>query len=165
MHASLRSQSGKRLRRNLFRHVFKRRLRQLLSLDSTGEATGGGNATFARLVGSATDHKNAQSGGSSEAWIAGPVVGGVVALILLGIILWWWGQRRRTRWPGQTLSTTKEPEADGQFLNVHNKEADLSEETHNELSGSTKREELGDYSNKAELSGQSRQHSLRHELG
>lgn len=58
-------------------------------LNETGNADTGANATFAqRLMDSDKRH-------SSDAWIAGPVLGAVVALMLVILGLLWWRRRRR----------------------------------------------------------------------
>ena len=70
-------------------------------LNGTGNADNGANATFAkRLPGSDNSH-------SSEAWIAGPVVGGVVVLLLVILGLFCW-RRRRRRTPRVPTSNDRE---------------------------------------------------------
>ena len=126
-------------------------------LNSTGKYVGGGNATYASLVGPVSKR-------SSKAWIAGPVVGGVIALLLLTIVVWWW-RRRKTRWPNEIRDAGRQPEVDGQYLNADAKEAELSEETKYELFGKSRTAELSGYSSQAELSDDTSHHPVRHELG
>lgn len=72
-------------------------------LSSLGVANGGGNITFAQVTSSnstpavsTTDHHNGNGG--SKAWIAGPVIGGIVVLGLLAGVFWWL-RRRSSRKP------------------------------------------------------------------
>jgi hypothetical protein len=58
-------------------------------LNGTGNADTGANATFAKLL------RDSDNSHSSDAWIAGPVLGGVVALLLVIVGLLWWRRRRR----------------------------------------------------------------------
>ena len=67
-------------------------------LNATGSPNKGTNATFAQLtsgptvvpVSHASDHGN-----KTMAWIAGPVIGGVIALILLFGGIFWWRRRQK----------------------------------------------------------------------
>ena len=70
-------------------------------LNGTGNADTGANATFAKLL------RHSHDSHSSDAWIAGPVVGGVVVLLLVIFGLLWW-RRRRRRSPRVPTSNDRE---------------------------------------------------------
>ncbi|RAO67900.1 uncharacterized protein BHQ10_003912 [Talaromyces amestolkiae] len=44
---------------------------------------------------------------SSKAWIAGPVIGGIVAIALVALILWWWCRRKKSS--AQTAAAASTP--------------------------------------------------------
>jgi hypothetical protein len=44
---------------------------------------------------------------SSKAWIAGPVIGGLVVIALVGLIYWWWSRRKKS---AQTTSVAPQTE-------------------------------------------------------
>ncbi|KAF2736007.1 hypothetical protein EJ04DRAFT_511298 [Polyplosphaeria fusca] len=50
---------------------------------------------FARRLNGTNSSDPANNSSQSKAWIAGPVIGGIVAVVLVVGALWWWRKRRR----------------------------------------------------------------------
>lgn len=67
----------------------------LRSVDLVAAASG---VNYASMVSSnsSSPASTSSSGSSSKAWIAGPVIGGVVAIAAIGAGLWWWKRRKRS---------------------------------------------------------------------
>jgi hypothetical protein len=53
------------------------------------------NLNIAQIVSNSSDSSSASSGSSSKAWVAGPVIGGVVAIVAAGLAWFWWNRRKR----------------------------------------------------------------------
>lgn len=71
-------------------------------LNSVTMVQGASNVNYASLDSSnsstpaSSSSSSKSSGSSSKAWIAGPVIGGVVAIAAIGLGLWWWNRRKRS---------------------------------------------------------------------
>ncbi|OKL56062.1 hypothetical protein UA08_08619 [Talaromyces atroroseus] len=70
-------------------------------LNSVNLVASASNVNYAHIVssnssGSGKTSDASSSGSSSEAWIAGPVVGGIAAVAAIGLGLWWWNRRKRS---------------------------------------------------------------------
>lgn len=61
--------------------------------NTTSVITDQTSATYAVVTGTGAPDSDKSS---SKAWIAGPVIGGVVALALIGAAIWWWRRRKAT---------------------------------------------------------------------
>jgi hypothetical protein len=59
-------------------------------------------ATYASLS-SSTPTADSSSSGSSKAWIAGPVIGGIAAVALIAFLIFWWRRRKARRAAGMPV--------------------------------------------------------------
>ncbi|KAL4945558.1 hypothetical protein BDV06DRAFT_184516 [Aspergillus oleicola] len=86
---------------------------QLLS--DIGSEVANPNITFAQVIDIESNEPESSSS-SSKAWIAGPVVGGVVAVVVVIVGIWFWRRRRNRRAqapPGPSVATTSPPSTIG----------------------------------------------------
>ncbi|KAH8690750.1 hypothetical protein BGW36DRAFT_465620 [Talaromyces proteolyticus] len=63
----------------------------------TDDSTNLNIAQFSTATSSNSSSSNSSSNSSSKAWIAGPVIGGVVAIGVIGFIWFWWKRRQARR--------------------------------------------------------------------
>ena len=78
-------------------------------LNSTGSPNGGANTTFAQREDRSSginSSQGSQSGGSSKAWIAGPVIGAIALLAALLLAFFFW-RRRSRRAPSKEIALSK----------------------------------------------------------
>ena len=81
-------------------------------LTATGTPLPGANATYAERVLTKSD------GGGSQAWIAGPVVGGVVALGLVAAAVCWWQRKQQRRRTGTKVLPNDEIDVPSQRVHM-----------------------------------------------
>lgn len=82
-------------------------------LNSVKLVSSASNVNYASLASSnssspsnSTSSSNSGSG-SSKAWIAGPVIGGIVAIAALGLGFWWWKRRKNRAPPPNNLQSAE----------------------------------------------------------